>query len=158
MARARRLKFVVASVAPEDADGPRSVVACRDHVGAAVPDHRRHARIEAVVRQQVGEQVALVLPRAVEFASVHRLEVRVEREVADDPLGVDPRLRGGDEEGQAGLAQAGEGRGDALVRRVLEEADVGEPLAIVSDGALDRLARVGADQCRELGAQRRADG
>ena len=70
------------------------MVARGNHVHAAISDHHRASRGDPVVRQQVREEIALVLARAVELATVHGLEVRVEREVADDPLGVDARSGG----------------------------------------------------------------
>jgi hypothetical protein len=96
---------------------------------AAVADHHGSRRIEPVLGEEVREEFALVLARAVELAAVHRDEVRVEREVLDDAPGVDMRLRSGHDRACAASPANAERLADAVVRGVLEEAHVGEAFA-----------------------------
>lgn len=93
----RLQQFLTAFVAPKRSDGAQPVLARRGHVHAPVAHHRGARRIESVMRKHVGEELALVLVRAVQLAPMNRHEVPGEAEVAHDPLGIDMRFRRGDE-------------------------------------------------------------
>src|SRR5690348_14895595 len=68
------------SVSPQRAERVHAMVPRRAHVRAAVADHHRAGAVQPVMRQEVREQVALVLARAVELAAVHLDEMRREAE------------------------------------------------------------------------------
>src|SRR5258705_6889 len=147
--RPRFVELFGGAVAPEGPDRGEPVVARGTHIRAAITDHHRALRVEAVLGKQVPEQVVLVLARAVELAAVDGHEMRVEREMVDDAARVDEGLRGRDVELRPGSRNLAERFRDSVVGRVLEEAHVGEALAKERERVLDRDATLTSNKACE---------
>ena len=76
--------------------GIQSVAARADEVVFAIADHQGVRRVQVFFGHQVGNQLDLVGPRAIQFAAVNDFEVFGEVEVPGDFPGEDPRLGGRD--------------------------------------------------------------
>src|SRR5262245_116227 len=97
MARAGRDQLVPAAITVSHADRLDTIGFRADHIMAAVADHESLRRIDAGLRQGVGQKIALVDAPAVQLGAEDMLEMASEAKMVDDPLGKDVRLAGRDE-------------------------------------------------------------
>ncbi|GAA0030372.1 hypothetical protein BROWWM01_45040 [Bradyrhizobium ottawaense] len=97
---------------------------------AAVADHDGAARVDLGLVERVAQQIALVDAGAVELGPEHALEIRLQAEMIDDAGSVDRGLAGRHEHARRRRGHRGERVVDALIERILEQADLGKPLAV----------------------------
>src|SRR5881394_4375773 len=117
--RSRVVELFARAVAPQRSNARQSVMACRIHVDSTIANHDRSSRVERMLGEEVREELALQLARAVELAAMHRDEVRVQAEMIHDALRVDKRLRSRHVKLRPGMRDRRERLADPVVRTVL---------------------------------------
>ena len=154
---ARLPEFGAQTVPPQHADRADAVCMRRAHVVPTVADHRASGGIDAFAREQMGDELRLVVERSGEIGAIDAREVRSEAEVRDDPLRVGLRLRRAHVKHGAGGRERGDDLRDAVADDILAPARLGVAGAIVSERVLDcagsSVASSRANEC----AQRRPD-
>ena len=112
------------------------------------------------LRHRVRDDRGLVVAGALEVRAADEREMPGQAEVLEDAGGRVGRLRRGDGQRQARVAQAGQQLRDPVVHLVLEQADVVVPLAVLRDGHVDvgvRHREVLAERDGQRRAEERAD-
>ena len=146
----------MATVTVTDRNAGNAVVPRADNIVTTVADHERVRRRDVLLVQHMGDQVALVGPRAVHLAAVDGLEIRRQTEVFGNRTGIEPRLRRHHEQSPAITPKQVEQFRHALVDTIFVHADIGKTLTVISDG----LAGTGLIQTVEVHErflERRAD-
>src|SRR5262245_50077765 len=146
----RGLQLGAATEAPGRADTGDAVGAGGAHVEGAIAHHDRPCNLKVVLGHNVGEQVGLGVPRAVELGAMNGGKVGRKPKVLEDRLGKMMGFGRRQQQAAAGRAQAIESLRDPAIHNRIVHATVQIVLAVEGDGHLGCMRC--AQKLREGGA------